>query len=186
VAELDSNGLRDFLQRHRQNRLPRRQAYICSLERLRTWDGLDEVSDLPPTFDLIIVDEAHSMRNHDTKSYALGTRLAEWADSLVFLTATPINLRQEDLLNLLELLAPEDYGDIGDLQLRLEPNRVINAVTARLVERGANGRQLLAKLDELQTTTLGEPLMRRPDFALLTEVLSKDDLTPRDIVDAKR
>ena len=28
--------------------------------------------------------------------------------------------------------------------------------------------------------------MRRPDFALLSELLAKDDLTPRDIVDAKR
>jgi superfamily II DNA or RNA helicase len=186
LTELDSSGLRNFLQRHRQNRLPRRQAYICSLERLRTWGGLDEVNDLPPTFDLVIVDEAHSMRNQDTKSYALGTRLAEWADSLVFLTATPINLRQEDLLNLLELLAPEDYGDLGDLQLRLEPNGVINAVATQLVEKGANGRQLLAKLDELQTTVLGGALMRRPDFALLTDVLSKDELTSRDIVDAKR
>ncbi|WP_165757231.1 DEAD/DEAH box helicase [Mycolicibacter algericus] len=109
VVELDSKTLQTFLERHRQNRLPRRQAYICSIERLRSWAGIEELDDLPPEFDLIIVDEAHSMRNQDTKSYALGTRLSDWADNLVFLTATPINLRQEDLLNLLELLAPGDY-----------------------------------------------------------------------------
>jgi superfamily II DNA or RNA helicase len=186
LAELDSNGLRNFLARHRQNRLPRRQAYVCSLERMRTWGGLDELDDLPPEFDLIIVDEAHSMRNQDTKSYALGTRLADWADSLVFLTATPINLRQEDLLNLLELLAPEDFGDIRDLELRLEPNGIINAVAARLMKKGVRGRELLAELNKLTTTVLGGALMRRPDFALLSELLAKDDLTPRDIVDAKR
>jgi superfamily II DNA or RNA helicase len=186
LVELDSNGLTNFLQRHRQNRLPRRQAYICSLERLRTWDGLDEINDLPAEFDLVIVDEAHSMRNQDTKSYALGTRLADWADSLVFLTATPINLRQEDLLNLLDLLAPGDYVDIRDLELRLEPNRITNVVAARLVDKGVDGRQLLAKLDQLSTTDLGDALMRRPEFTLLTDILAKDDLTPRDIVDAKR
>jgi superfamily II DNA or RNA helicase len=186
LIELDSNGLRNLLTRHRQNQLPRRRAYICSLERLRTWAGIAEMDEFPPDFDLIIVDEAHSMRNQDTKSYTLGTRLADWADSLVFLTATPINLRQEDLLNLLELLAPEDFGDIRDLQLRLEPNRIINTVAALLLEKGVKGTALLAELDKLTTTILGGALMRRPDFELLSELLAKDDLTPRDIVDAKR
>lgn len=186
VLELDTENLRTFLDKHRQNRLPRRQAYICSIERLRSWEGIEELDELPPEFDLVIVDEAHSMRNQDTKSYALGTRLTDWADNLVFLTATPINLRQEDLLNLLELLAPGDCGDIRDLELRLEPNRIINAVATRLVDKGVNGRELCAKLDELNTTALGGPLMQRPDFGLLKEVLDKDTLTPRDVVEAKR
>ncbi|MDZ5446073.1 helicase-related protein [Micromonospora sp. 4G57] len=186
LTELDSAGLKSFLQRHQQNRLPARQAYICSLERLRTWGGLEDLRAVPPVFDLVIVDEAHSMRNQDTKSYALGTELADWAASLVFLTATPINLREQDLLNLLELLVPEDYGSSLDLQLRLEPNRIINAVTARLVEKGVRGRELIAQLGELRTTSLGGALMRRPDFGLLRDVLVKDELTPHDIVDAKR
>lgn len=186
LIELDGNGLKTFLERHRQNRLPRRQAYICSLERLRSWDGLAELKDIPPEFDLVIVDEAHSMRNQDTRSYALGTEIAEWADNLIFLTATPINLRQEDLLNLLELLAPEDYGDIRDLELRLEPNRITNSVATKLVQKGIRGRELLSELDKLATTVLGGALMQRPDFALLKELLDKDELTPRDIVDAKR
>lgn len=186
LTELDTKGLAQFLDRHRQNRLPRRHAYICSLERLRMWDGVAELRDVPPEFDLVIVDEAHSMRNSDTKSYALGTELAEWADNLVFLTATPINLRQEDLLNLLELLAPEDYGDIRDLEMRLEPNRVINRIAARLGEKGVRGRDLVSSLEELSDMVLGSTLMQRPDFALLRDLLAKDILTTRDIVDAKR
>lgn len=186
LFELDSNGLREFLDRHQQNRLPPRRAYICSLERLRMWDGLEVTKEVSPHFDLIIVDEAHSMRNQDTKSYALGTEISEWTDNLVFLTATPINLRQEDLLNLLELLAPGDYGDIRDLELRLEPNRVINSVGAKLVQKGVRGRELLNELNRLATTTLGGSVMGRPDFKLLTELLAKDDLTPSDIVAAKR
>lgn len=186
LVELDGNGLATFLERHRQNRLPHRGTYICSLERLRSWDGLAELKDIPPEFDLVIVDEAHAMRNQDTKSYALGTELADWTDNMVFLTATPINLRQDDLLNLLELLAPEDYGDIRDLELRLEPNRITNSVAAKLLQKGVRGRDLLSELDKLSTTALGGPLMQRPDFALLTAVLAKDFLSPRDIVDAKR
>lgn len=186
LTELDTANLKTFLSRHQQNRLPPRQAYICSLERLRTWTGLEATKDFPPAFDLIIVDEAHAMRNSDTKSYALGTEIAEWADNLVFLTATPINLRQEDLLNLLELLAPEDYGDLADLELRLEPNRIINAVASRLVQKGVKGTDLVTDLQGLRNSLLGRVLTKRPDFAMLTELLAKDDLTPRDIVDAKR
>ena len=186
LIELDGAALKVFLERHRQNRLPQRHSYICSLERLRMWDGLEETREIPPDFDLIIVDEAHSMRNQDTKSYALGTELAEWAANLVFLTATPINLRREDLLNLLELLAPEDYGDIRDLDLRLEPNRILNSIGVKLVQKGVRGAELESELMGLRNTALGGALMQRPDFALLREVLDKDALTPRDVVDAKR
>ena len=186
LSELDSNGLKEFLDLHQRNRLPRRRAYICSLERLRMWDGLEVTKEIPPHFDLVIVDEAHSMRNQDTKSYALGTEISEWADNLVFLTATPINLRQEDLLNLLELLAPGDYGDIRDLELRLEPNRITNSVGAKLLKKGIRGRDLLDELNGLASTALGASLIHRPDFKLLTDLLDKDELTPSDIVTAKR
>jgi superfamily II DNA or RNA helicase len=186
LTELNRESLNDFLKKQQQNRLPRRHAYLCSLERLRSWDSLDELRNFPPEFDLVIVDEAHSMRNADTKSYALGSELAEWAASLVFLTATPLNLHQQDLLNLLELLAPENFGDLEDLYLRLEPNKIINRVAAGLTAAGASGHALNEQLARLSTTTLGQALTRRPDFALLTDLLSKDELTPRDIVQAKR
>lgn len=186
MAELDGRGLTNYLERLRQNRLPDRHAYICSLERLRIWEGINELSQLTPQFDLVIVDEAHSMRNQDTKSYALGAEIADWADNLVFLTATPINLGQSDLLNLLDLLAPGDFSDLQDLELRLEPNAVLNSVAARLLEKNVDGNSLVAQLDELKSFALGGALMQRPDFALLTALLAQGDLSPRDIVDAKR
>jgi superfamily II DNA or RNA helicase len=186
LIELDAPRLRDFLLRHRQAKLPHRAAYICSLQRLRKWEGLDELHEIPPAFDLVVVDEAHAMRNKGNKSYALGSELTDWADNLVFLTATPINLGHADLLNLLELLAPEDYDDLHDLQLRLEPNRIINAVTARLTQGLADGPRLAAELEGLNATTLGEAITRRPAYSLLMELLRAGELAPRDVVEAKR
>jgi superfamily II DNA or RNA helicase len=186
LRELDTKGLDDFLDHHRANRLPARGAYICSLERLRSWPGIDELRDLPPEFDLVVVDEAHAMRNRSTKSYALGTEISDWADSLVFLTATPINLHQADLSNLLELLAPEDYGDISDLELRLEPNRIINAVTARLTQGFVDGLALIRDLEKLRSTRLGGAVMDRPDYKLLVDILQDGRLEPRNVIDAKR
>lgn len=186
LAELDTQGLETFLERFREGRLPRRQNYICSLERLRTWSGLAELAATPPEFGLVIVDEAHSMRNSDTKSYELGTHLADWAESLVFLTATPINLRQEDLLHLLELLAPEDYGDMADLELRLEPNTVLNQISAELSTPQIRITHLRDLLSELGTSPYGHALTRRADFQLLREILYREALTPADIVGARR
>jgi superfamily II DNA or RNA helicase len=186
LVDLNAEGLRTFLQRHRQNRLPHRAAYVASLERLRSWNGLDELKDFPPAFDLVIVDEAHSMRNRGSKNYALGTELEAWADNLVFLTATPINLGHADLLNLLDLLAPGDYSDLGDLQMRLEPNRILNAVTARLTAGSVDGQQLARELEKLNAITFGGAITHRSEFLLLTELLRAGELKPRDVIEAKR
>ena len=53
-------------------------------------------------------DKAHYFRNSDTKSYGLGEQLQDWSDALVMLSATPINLRNRDLFNLLSLLVPDE------------------------------------------------------------------------------
>ncbi|MEQ3553908.1 DEAD/DEAH box helicase [Pseudonocardia nematodicida] len=111
LTELDTAGLRRFLEQHSQDRLPRRFQYVTSLERLRKWDGLTELAESPPQLDLVVVDEAHQMRNPGTRSHALGELLGEWADARVFLTATPVNLGEDDLSSMLELLAPEDFDD---------------------------------------------------------------------------
>lgn len=184
--ELDSKGLSDFLTKHQAGRLPRRQAYICSLERLRTWPGLKKLEDSPPEFDLVIVDEAHSMRNSTTKSFKLGQQVAEWSDALVFLTATPINLHQQDLLNLLELLVPEDFRDIDDLLARLEPNAALNDVRASLQDHSLVANDRLALLGRLASSPQGAVLAMRPEHDELSRLLNQDHLQPTEIARARR
>ncbi|WP_214404022.1 helicase-related protein [Pseudonocardia lacus] len=186
VTELDNPGLARFLEQHRANRLPKRFAHVTSLERLRAWDGLDELADLPPQFDLIIVDEAHAMRNPGTRSHALGEQLGDWADARVFLTATPVNLGNRDLFSMLELLAPEDFDDPEVLNLRLEPNAVLHQLERTLLDRTVSGADRLAVLDRLKTMTFGAALMSRPDFPALRDVLARDELTPADVVEVRR
>ena len=47
LTELDGAGLDHYLERFRGGRLPKRYAYVCSLERLRSWAGLEELEDTP-------------------------------------------------------------------------------------------------------------------------------------------
>lgn len=185
LTRLDVKGLAEFARRHHDNQLPRRACYIVSLETFRTWDGLNDLRDFPPSFDLVIVDEAHSMRNQDTKNFALGSELSDWADNMVFLTATPINLKEGDLLSLLELLAPEDVGDLDDLLSRLEPNRILNKVMADSRRKGVNGRELAQKLRGLGDTPQGAALVTHPNYAQVLTLLDKDTLAPPDVVEAR-
>ena len=185
LTRLDRQGLAKFTELHQENRLPARVGYVASLETLRSWKGLDDLREFPPSFDLVIVDEAHAMRNRDTKSNALGTELSDWATNLVFLTATPINLRQDDLLSLLDLLSPEDTGDLEDFLVRLEPNRVLNSVAAALRQKGTDGRVLAKELGELSEMTYGRPLIDRPDYRELFSILTKGRLSPQDVVVAR-
>jgi SNF2 family DNA or RNA helicase len=186
LTELTRHGLEDFKVRLEANRVPRRAAWICSVERLRAWTGLEDVARLGLQLDLVVVDEAHVFRNSDTKSHALGEFLSQWSDALVFLSATPVNLRNNDLFNLLELLVPGEFQDLADLQERIEPNRVLNRITASLLDTRVSNRQRRGWLADLAGSPFGRVIMMRSDFELLREILSRPALTPPDVVQVKR
>ena len=190
VAILDRAGLNDFLGRFREGRLQKRFSYVCSLETLRSWKGLEELDDelSPPEFDLVIVDEAHQMRNTGTKSYHLGERLSSWSynGNVVFLSATPINLHQEDLLHLLGLLEPADFESIEDLNLRIQPNAILNRVGAMLTDRTSTVHDYMQVLGRLELELLGESIKARAEFTELLSVLERAPLTPNDIVRARK
>ena len=87
-------------------------AAICSLQTIRQDSVITALSGLentPGRFDLVIVDEAHHMRNRSTKSHGAGRMLSDLTDALVLLTATPIHLGNQDLFQLLSLLDPEQF-----------------------------------------------------------------------------
>jgi len=188
VTQLNRDELKRFLEQHREGRVPRRKSYVVSLEALRSWEALEELQENPPEFDLVIVDEAHSMRNSETKSYQLGTQLSEWTigSNMVFLTATPINLRETDLLHLLGLLEPADFDTIDDLEARLEPNAVLNEVGRMLTRQDARGADFDRVLSRLGGLVFEKAITLRPEFVDLKEILNRAPLTPKDVADARR
>lgn len=186
LAELDPPALDDLLGRLEGDRLPHRAAYVCSIERLRIWKGAERATALDLNFDLIIVDEAHSFRNSDTRTYELGEHLSAWADALVMLSATPVNLRNRDLYNLLSILVPGEFEDLDSLEERLAPNRIFNRLTRSLGDPSIANAERLGWLTELDDDVFGRLLARRPDFLLLRAALERPHLTPADAVQVKR
>lgn len=186
LVELNSNGLDDLLARVSTGRLPSRVSYVVSLQLLRSWSGLQELADYEPAFDLIVVDEAHAMRNTETASFALGSLLSDWARNLIFLTATPVNLRSSDLYSLMRLLIPGELGDQFTFEMQLEPNAVLHRLQTSLFDRAATSRSRLDMLDELGQRPFGVPMMGRPEIRLLREILAAPSLSPSAQAQARR
>jgi len=108
--------------------------------------------DPPPHFDLLILDEAHSIRNPTTLRHLVARYLCENATAVLFLTATPIQLRIEDLFVLLNTLRPDVFLDMAAFGAITEPNPYINRA-ATLAREGGEGwregaRQELAEAAE--------------------------------------
>lgn len=126
AESLDANELYDRLQVEKHSE-PDGKGIVCSLQGLRPpsrgerkngndspraklTDFLDQVAGEDPLFDLVIIDEAHYLRNPETQSAKLGQLLREVTENLVLLSATPINLSDEDLFHLLNLVDPDSFS----------------------------------------------------------------------------
>ena len=79
-----------------------------------------------PKFDLVIIDEAHHIKNPNTYAYQAVQMFCENASSIVMLTATPIQLGDKDLFVLLHLLRPDLIYDYESFEHMSEPNPYIN------------------------------------------------------------
>ena len=88
--------------------------------------GLLEL-DPAPKFDLVIVDEAHHIRNSETYLHQAVRYFADNAEAVVFLSATPVQLGREDLYTLLNVLRPDIIIDQASFEQMAEPNQHINA-----------------------------------------------------------
>lgn len=110
----------------------------------------------PPGFDLLILDEAHHLRNPETYLHQGIRILAERSHTVLFLTATPINLGDQDLFQLLNILRPDLIIDRETFQRIAEPNPHINAAceAARVGDAGWEERCVEA-LSAVEVTEWG-------------------------------
>ena len=64
-----------------------------------------------PLFDLVIIDEAHYMRNPQSTYAALGRLLRSVTEHILLLSATPIHLKNRDLYQLLNLVDEDTFNE---------------------------------------------------------------------------
>jgi superfamily II DNA or RNA helicase len=95
------------------------------LRRSATLERLMEI--LPETM-LTIVDEAHHCRNPRSRLHDAVQLLAMRSRRCVLMTATPVNLRDEELWVQLSLLAPDRWPTIEQFHRTMGPTRMLNDV----------------------------------------------------------
>lgn len=104
----------------------------------------DSTAESPP-FDLVVMDEAHYMRNRDNRTAELGELATSAAAHKVFLSATPIHTQNENLFNLLRLLDPDTFNSEYAFRSILEAN----APLVRLRDLFRNPKAELAHIIEV-------------------------------------
>ena len=72
-------------------------------------------------YDLIIIDEAHKLKNPKTKNYEFIKNLKK--KFCLLLTATPVQNKLEEIFNLVSLLKPGHLGDISSFEKSYRSNK---------------------------------------------------------------
>jgi len=154
---------------------------ICSLQLLRAEGYLEKMRELSLHFDLVIVDEAHHMRNRGN-SFNLGLYLSYASDGMVFLTATPMHLGTEDFYNLIHLLLPEEFKNFSYFHNLIEPNQYLNSASSLLKIEKTSPTEVLDVLKKVENTAVSERFINNPEYLLIKNSLessSKLDLGTR-------
>ena len=141
----DAPRLREWIRSDDGNR---RLAGIVSLPTLRGESVTDLLESRGLPLDLLIVDEAHHCRNRETAQHKAVRQLTENSDAVVFLTATPLHLGNDDLFNLLNLLLPEDFDRPDVFGQRLAVNE--HVVRAQTALRSTVAGRVTAAVDRLR------------------------------------
>lgn len=150
---------------------PKVPAIICSLQGIRPpTDATVEDKDEDPNskspvvrlaryfndalgqtlFDLVVIDEAHYLRNHQTSSAFLGQLLRPVADYFALLSATPVNNRSIDLFNLVSLVDPDQFRFEGEFENVLDANRPLVRLANQLKRPEANIGMVREALNEAE------------------------------------
>ncbi len=87
------------------------------------------------SFDLLVCDEAHRLRNDSTQTYKGVKDLMTHVKAALFLTATPIMISQRNLFNLLQLLDEKEYSSYSMFENALRVNAPFINALSRLNKR---------------------------------------------------
>ena len=163
IGEMDLDGV--WPEQHLKTILPYSLFDEAFLHGVRNRKGLLHL-DPPPRFDLVIVDEAHHVRNQNTYAHQAVRFLCDHAEAAVFLTATPIQLGSHDLFVLLNTLRPDLIRDPETFRHMSEPNPHINqAVNQVRAQRPDWTIQTTRALNDAAATDWGQAVLRHnPEF----------------------
>ena len=187
---LDSNILRQAISdTHRDEEWPIRynKAIIpYSILDSRVYEGEEHhrgkqygLLDLDPAphFDLVIIDEAHHIRNGSLEkekayAYKCARYFCEHADAVIMLTATPLQTSNDDLFTLMNLLRPDVIMDKEVFSMMSRPNEFIYKCSHAIRGAGEGWKETaITALRNVKSTQWGENVISKNP--IYTDVLNR-------------
>jgi superfamily II DNA or RNA helicase len=112
---------------------------------------LEDAAEGDPIVDLLIVDEAHHMRNPETMLHKLGSLANSATSYRIYLSATPIHLKNRDLHSLLKLIDPETFEFQSALEELIAGNKPIIEARDMLLNPSVHIDKVLEKLSDARS-----------------------------------
>lgn len=150
---------------------------IVGLQLLRNKKYLDLLEKISaarqtPPWSMVIIDEAHHMRNSVADSNSVGKTLSNLTEMMLMLSATPLNLKDEDLFQQMHILNPAMFPDLPTFHALLSPVKSINRCRRLLMENDTTVyREVLNELTELKSGPLGHAISTYPGVQDLDSAL---------------
>ena len=106
----------------------------------------------PPEFLLTIIDEAHHCRNPRSRLHDAVQLITLHSKQTLFLTATPVNLSNEELWIQLSLLAPDRWPDHSSFERTMQPMAFLNTALDATSRTEPDLEKALGALNALAST----------------------------------
>jgi len=162
----DSSSLENMLKIFGESKHMQNPWGIVSIQLLRSakfMKYLEKIAAdrLEPIWSLVIVDEAHHMRNSGTESNQVGHLLSVLTQMMVMLSATPLNLRDEDLFNQMTILNPALFPDKQTFEALIAPVKSLNKIRRLLSRRNPEDKpEILREIQGMSSEGIGKIIRR--------------------------
>lgn len=183
----NASQFRERLNRYREYGDAVRFKAIVSMETIRRKQLNDLIGDVGLTLDLVMIDEAHHMRNSATLTHRVGRTLSDVSESLLMLSATPIQLRSEDMFNQFQILDEGEFNDFQIFEQLREPNIHINRASQMLSTDPSTYATALQNLRNVERTVQKERYVKNPFYLNICERLANPiDPGHKELVELRR
>jgi len=163
--------------------LLRGETYLTGKEGINHIPGIADLN-MDRLFDVMILDEAHHVRNLDTNSHQVVRYLCEKSEAVIFLSATPIHTGAHNLWALLNLLREDLFPSLAVFNEVVEPasylNTAIRCIRARPLDITLQ-HEARSALGKAASTAWGQPVLSgNPQYLAWHERLNDSRLLTDD------
>lgn len=131
-------------------------ALICSIQGMASEQNQKELAkyyeDDKELIDMLIIDEAHYLRNSETRAHKCANFLRKLSDYAVFLSATPIQNKTDDLFSLVKILDEDHFPIQGYFDRMLKNNEQLVQLRKKLISSHLTNEEVIDALEDIQVS----------------------------------